>query len=245
MIQLVILRRLHCISTKRLSIDWLFDRHDTLQETARPFNTIYVSFYKGLGALSGAMLLGDTEFCAKARVWLRRMGGNLYTLLPYAVSSWDGFRKNCLSSVNDGDGDGGGGDGIIADDRKWRYDRQIFERRRQKLSNIMEMLKGNGNIESIVSFDPVTPQTNMVHGYLQVSLEQCMEAIDKVETNTGIRVLNRVNSCSDESNSGNITTCRCRFELTVGEANVLIDDAHYLLGWQEFSNVIEKMKEND
>lgn len=189
------------------------------------------------------MLLGDTEFCTKARVWLRRMGGNLYTLLPYAVSSWDGFRKNCLSPVTDGD-ISVGDDGNISK-RNWQFDRKIFERRRQKLCNIMEMLNRDKNIGSNVSFDPVTPQTNIVHGYLQISLEQCLEAIDMVETNTGIRVLNRVRSCSDESKNGrNCSTFQCRFEWTVGEANVLIDDTQYLLGWQEFSKVIAQMKGN-
>mmetsp|Transcript_33 Transcript_33/g.74 ORF Transcript_33/g.74 Transcript_33/m.74 type:complete len:581 (+) Transcript_33:136-1878(+) len=219
--------------------------HETLQQTARPFDTIYISFYKGLGALSGAMLLGDTEFCTKARVWMRRMGGNLYTLLPYAVSSWNGFRKNCLSPVTDCD-ISVGDDGNISYERKWKFDRKSFERRRQKLCNIMKMLKRDGNIGSSVSFDPVTPQTNIVHGYLQISLEQCMEVIDKVETKTGIRILNRVRSCSDESkNGGNCSAFQCRFEWTVGEANVLIDDAQYFLGWQEFSKVIAQMKGNE
>lgn len=53
--------------------------HESVKETAEPFSTIYISFYKGLGSLSGAMLIGDSEFCQEARVWLRRMGGNLYS----------------------------------------------------------------------------------------------------------------------------------------------------------------------
>jgi threonine aldolase len=46
------------------------------------FDTVYISFYKGLAGASGAMLLGSREFCDEARIWLRRFGGNLYTLLP-------------------------------------------------------------------------------------------------------------------------------------------------------------------
>ncbi len=51
------------------------------------FDSVYVSFYKGIGALSGAMLLGSAEFIAEAKLWQRRMGGNLYTLLPNVASA--------------------------------------------------------------------------------------------------------------------------------------------------------------
>jgi threonine aldolase len=48
------------------------------------FDTVYVSFYKGLGAVTGAMLLGSTSyFQDHARIWLRRFGGNLFSHLPY------------------------------------------------------------------------------------------------------------------------------------------------------------------
>ena len=45
------------------------------------FDSVYVSAYKGLGGLSGALLVGKASFTAQARVWLRRFGGNLYTLV--------------------------------------------------------------------------------------------------------------------------------------------------------------------
>ncbi len=38
------------------------------------FDSVYVSFYKGIGALAGAMLLGPEDFIAEARVWRRRHG---------------------------------------------------------------------------------------------------------------------------------------------------------------------------
>eukprot|EP00698_Gefionella_okellyi_P003619 TRINITY_DN1339_c0_g1_i1.p1 TRINITY_DN1339_c0_g1~~TRINITY_DN1339_c0_g1_i1.p1 ORF type:complete len:493 (+),score=101.63 TRINITY_DN1339_c0_g1_i1:67-1479(+) len=47
----------------------------------------YVSFYKGIGAMTGAMLLGSKSFTAEARVWQRRHGGNLFTMLPYVASA--------------------------------------------------------------------------------------------------------------------------------------------------------------
>lgn len=55
------------------------------------FDSIYVSFYKGIGALSGAMLLGPQTFIDQARLWQRRQGGNLFTLWPNVVSAASRF----------------------------------------------------------------------------------------------------------------------------------------------------------
>jgi threonine aldolase len=56
-------------------------------ELAGLFDSVYVSFYKGLGALAGAALAGDGAFIAEARVWQRRHGGNVVTLHPFVVSA--------------------------------------------------------------------------------------------------------------------------------------------------------------
>ena len=49
----------------------------TYAEVCAHFDSVYVSFYKGIGALSGAMLLGPTDFVREARVWRHRHGGML------------------------------------------------------------------------------------------------------------------------------------------------------------------------
>jgi threonine aldolase len=46
-----------------------------------------VSFYKGIGALSGAMLAGPAEFVYEARVWRQRHGGKLVQLHPAVASA--------------------------------------------------------------------------------------------------------------------------------------------------------------
>jgi threonine aldolase len=63
-----------------------------LSEIAALFDTIYVSFYKGLGGTAGSMLLGDEAVIAEARAWRHRHGGTLYNLWPYAASALAGFR---------------------------------------------------------------------------------------------------------------------------------------------------------
>ena len=63
-----------------------------LAEIAGLFDTVYVSFYKGLGGLAGSMLLGDEDVVAEARAWRKRHGGTLYRLWPYAASGLAGLR---------------------------------------------------------------------------------------------------------------------------------------------------------
>jgi threonine aldolase len=56
-------------------------------EIAAGFASVYVSVYKGLGGVSGAVLAGDKPFIAEARLWRRRMGGTLYHQSPMIASA--------------------------------------------------------------------------------------------------------------------------------------------------------------
>jgi threonine aldolase len=56
-------------------------------EIAGLFDSVYVSFYKGLGGLAGAALAGPADFIAEARVWRKRHGGSIFRLYPYVVSA--------------------------------------------------------------------------------------------------------------------------------------------------------------
>lgn len=58
-----------------------------LSEIAAVFDTVYVSFYKGLGALAGCLLLGEPDVIDEAREWRARHGGTLFALWPYAASA--------------------------------------------------------------------------------------------------------------------------------------------------------------
>ncbi|HSV48550.1 MAG TPA: beta-eliminating lyase-related protein, partial [Ramlibacter sp.] len=56
-------------------------------EISAGFDSVYVSVYKGIGALTGALLAGDEDFIAQARIWRRRLGGTLYHLSPMVASA--------------------------------------------------------------------------------------------------------------------------------------------------------------
>ncbi len=57
------------------------------KQVADFFDSVYISFYKGLGGIAGAMLAGSKDFIEKAKVWKQRYGGNLYHLYPYVVTA--------------------------------------------------------------------------------------------------------------------------------------------------------------
>ncbi|MGN6793814.1 MAG: threonine aldolase family protein [Streptosporangiaceae bacterium] len=56
-------------------------------EVAALFDTVYVSFYKGIGAFPGCCVAGPEEIVADVREWRQRMGGMLFALWPNAASA--------------------------------------------------------------------------------------------------------------------------------------------------------------
>jgi threonine aldolase len=56
-------------------------------DIAALFDTVYVSFYKGIGALPGCCVAGSAADVAQVREWRRRLGGTLFGLWPSAASA--------------------------------------------------------------------------------------------------------------------------------------------------------------
>jgi threonine aldolase len=62
-------------------------------EIAALFDTVYVSFYKGIGALAGCCVAGPADILAEVREWRERMGGTLYGMWPGAASALSCLRR--------------------------------------------------------------------------------------------------------------------------------------------------------
>jgi threonine aldolase len=62
-------------------------------EIAALFDTVYVSFYKGIGALPGCCVAGPADIVAEVREWRHRMGGTLFGLWPNAASALSCLRR--------------------------------------------------------------------------------------------------------------------------------------------------------
>ncbi len=56
-------------------------------------DSVYVSLYKGLGGLAGAVVAGPQDEVAQARVWRNRMGGTLFSVMPFAVAALRGLDR--------------------------------------------------------------------------------------------------------------------------------------------------------
>lgn len=63
-------------------------------EIAALADSVYVSFYKGLGGLGGCVLAGSEDFIARVMPWKSRLAGNLFTAFPYVLSAMAGLDRH-------------------------------------------------------------------------------------------------------------------------------------------------------
>ena len=97
------------------------------------FDSMYVSFYKGLRGTAGAMLLGpDAAFIDEAKKWQRRAGGNAFQLTYEVLDCERGYNEN-----------------IGTFDSKWRKMQEVVD----GVTAATSKLK-NAEGESIVQFWP-------------------------------------------------------------------------------------------
>jgi threonine aldolase len=140
------------------------------------FDTVYVSFYKGLGAVTGAMLLGTTSYIQDhARIWLRRFGGNLFSHLPYYLSCWSCFRQN----------------------------KDAFITRKEKFVEIVQFLTDEllsrpinstpcSPTDKLIYFDPPLPCVSLAHIYVRGDPAMVMQANSNAAQKTGITCFTRM-----------------------------------------------------
>jgi threonine aldolase len=75
----------------------------TYAEIAALFDTLYVSFYKGLGAIAGSALAGPADLIKDARYVQHRMGGRLNKQFPMLIDALRGLdmRLPLMSAFHD------------------------------------------------------------------------------------------------------------------------------------------------
>lgn len=64
-----------------------------LPEIAALADSVYVSFYKTLGGISGAALAGSASLIEEARTWRHRYGGQLFQQFPAALAALIGLDR--------------------------------------------------------------------------------------------------------------------------------------------------------
>jgi threonine aldolase len=227
----------HCDGARLFESTVAYDGRSPAELTSL-FDSVYLSFYKGLGGMSGAMLCGSNEFCAQARIWLRRFGGNLYTLTPYAVSAYDGYQRNwkeTLSIETDEEDE----ESYVEEDESLSSEktnasyRISFHEQRNRLREIVAKLSGEESlIPRLVTFDPAVPVTNMVHGYLRCTADEGMEWCRWITAATGVQVLRRIRPLTDHESLAWKAGYRSMFEWTMGNANGQIPEDVFYEGWK-------------
>ncbi|PWV98552.1 L-threonine aldolase [Paenibacillus cellulosilyticus] len=77
--------KLHLDGARLFEITPYYGR--SAEEICSLFDSVYVSVYKGLGGIAGAVLAGEYDFIEESKVWKRRHGGDLISLYPYFLSA--------------------------------------------------------------------------------------------------------------------------------------------------------------
>ena len=77
--------KLHLDGARLLEVLPYYEK--TASEVCELFDSVYLSFYKGIGGIAGAILAGEETFIGKSKVWKRRYGGDLISLYPYIISA--------------------------------------------------------------------------------------------------------------------------------------------------------------
>ena len=143
----------------------------SLADVAALFDSVYVSFYKGLGGAAGAMLLSDDdEFMIAARVWQRRAGGNPYTCAYEVIDCERGFNEN-----------------VGTYESKWAKAKHVVG----GIAKATEGFRRDGR--AAVGFRPEVPTCCIVSIYIDgCSTSELNAARDRVLEKTGVKVFNMV-----------------------------------------------------
>mmetsp|Transcript_33355 Transcript_33355/g.48341 ORF Transcript_33355/g.48341 Transcript_33355/m.48341 type:complete len:405 (+) Transcript_33355:76-1290(+) len=191
-----------------------------IKSLCKLFDSIYVSFYKGLGGLTGAMLLGNKAFITKSRVWIRRFGGNLFTLAPYAISAYVGFKNNV--------------DTFQAKRDRLRHVIALVSRLVMEEAEAVDSSNG-GQASVLVRFDPPIPSVSLIHVYLYTDIQSALLARDECATICGINPISRN---LKEGRYG--ATGQVYFEMNMGPANFHISDEDWITGWRTYLSVLRR-----
>ncbi len=67
---------------------------DRAKEIFTMFDSIYMSYYKGLSGISGSILVGSKDHIDQAKLWRKRYGGTICHMYPYILSAKKAFSEN-------------------------------------------------------------------------------------------------------------------------------------------------------
>ena len=144
-----------------------------LAEIAALFDTVYVSFYKGVGAAGGAALAGPRTTLDTAAVWAKRRGADVFSRALLALDCQLSLRKLLVDGSTEA----------------------VFAARAAALQRMVgavtALVSARGTTcEGLVCFDPPTPLCAMVHCYLRAPAAVLEACHDRARERSGVRLWN-------------------------------------------------------
>jgi len=202
--------RLHMDGARLWEVQPFYDR--PLREICSLFDSVYVSFYKGLGGMGGAMLCGESDLVSASRSWRERLGGSVFASAPVWLDAQVQFRQ-CMQ--------------------------EGFGARFSKLQEVVQALSTDVDVRRILRFEPPTPEACMIHGYVRGTAEE-MEAIHKqVASTTGCKLWNRLRGRGYRAGASTVgEACladESYFEWNMGPANAALPTSTFLDAWKAFA----------
>merc|ERR1740121_3341194 len=179
----------------------------SLEKICGLFDSVYVSFYKGLGGMSGAMLCGTKALAEAAVLWRTRLGGAVFTMAPHWIDA-----REQLQLRQDG-----------------------FDARLKKLRKVVKALSDDPSIKHVVRFEPPVPEACLVHVYVSGDEAGLEASHARVMKETGIRLWNRLRGPGYPAAQGMKdapSPTEQYFEWNMGPANSQIPTQDFLQGWQ-------------
>eukprot|EP00928_Gymnodinium_smaydae_P026160 TRINITY_DN20620_c1_g2_i1.p1 TRINITY_DN20620_c1_g2~~TRINITY_DN20620_c1_g2_i1.p1 ORF type:complete len:423 (-),score=96.99 TRINITY_DN20620_c1_g2_i1:103-1293(-) len=201
--------RLHMDGARLWEVQPYYNR--PLSEISGLFDSVYVSFYKGLGGLCGAMLCGSKDFVDAASDWRTRLGGSMFTLTPQWLDAKLQVREHHAG----------------------------FGARFARLREIVAALSAEPLLSDFLRFEPPVPESCLVHAYVRGSPERLEAAHARATRLTGFRLWNRLrgegySSAAGDANSQEAGTEQY-FEWNMGPANAAIATSDFLAAWTAFA----------
>ena len=184
----------------------------SLRDIGALFDSVYVSFYKGLGGASGAMLCGAGDFICAAKTWQTKLGGSVFSSTPHWLDAKE----------------------------QLRIFRDSFQARFERLQEMVRVLSDCPEICRVLRFEPPIPQSCLVHGYVlasrgaeKSSREVLDAAHERVAQRTGSRLWNNLRGCGyGRAGGGASSEQALYFEWAMGPANAKLPIQALLEGWR-------------
>jgi len=201
----------------------------SLKEICSLFDTVYVSFYKGLGSMGGAMLMGKKTVIDQARVWRKRFGGVLHTFYPMWL--------DCERKFNE-----------VYKPQPGQPQAMAFQARADRLRSIAFMLHeriiDTTASKEVMKIVPEVPMSCMVHVYIRGLREDLDTAYHKTAMVSGVCLWDRLRGPGFGAKLMDGGSAPWHyFEWTMGTANMDHTDEKIVQAFAEFLDILHRLQE--